>query len=124
MGTSAPSSLSQSGHAGWRANVARPTKGKSIRSGVLRLVLSVIIAISFLPPTVEAWLRSSDCLSGSADLVGDSFMLVGAADRWEGRHPAEKLCDVATRARRLGHRAGPAREHDEIEVDGAELVAE
>src|ERR1700682_3157138 len=59
MATSAPSSLSQSGHAGWRANVARPTKGKSIRSGVLRLVLSVVIAISF-PPTAETVLRWPD----------------------------------------------------------------
>src|SRR5712664_2161853 len=61
MATSAPLSLSQSGHAGWRANVARPTKGKSIRSAVLRLVLSVVIAMSF-PPTADTPLRRPDGL--------------------------------------------------------------
>jgi hypothetical protein len=61
MATSALSSLSQSGHAGWRVNVARPTKGKSIRSSVLRLVLSVVIAMSF-PPTAENGLRWPDSL--------------------------------------------------------------
>src|SRR6266436_7192085 len=61
MATSAPSSLSQSVHAGWLANVARPTKGKSIRSGVLRLVLSVFIAMSFLA-TAETLRQRPDWL--------------------------------------------------------------
>src|SRR3984893_13850608 len=63
MATSAPSSLSQSVHAGWLANVARPTKGKSIRSSVLRLVLSVLvfIAMSFLA-TAETLRQRPDWL--------------------------------------------------------------
>src|SRR5438309_11628232 len=64
---------------------------------------------------------SVDC---STDLAGYSLLLVGAADRGEGRYLIEKPCDAATRARRLDHRARPVRQHDQIEVDGAELVAE
>src|SRR6266446_8550933 len=51
----------------------------------------------------------------SADLVGDSLLLVGAADRGEGRHLVEKRCDVGARTRRADHRARPAREHDQME---------
>src|SRR5258705_625971 len=48
-------------HAGWQANVARPTKGTSLRSGVLRLVLSVVIAMSF-PQAAETHRRRPDGL--------------------------------------------------------------
>jgi len=48
MATSAPSSLFQSGQAGWRAKVVSPTNGKSILSGVLRLGLSVVIGMSLV----------------------------------------------------------------------------
>jgi hypothetical protein len=37
----------------------------------------------------------------SADLVGDSFLHAGAADRREGRHPVEESGDVGTGMRRL-----------------------
>jgi hypothetical protein len=52
----APSSLSQSRRAGWRAKLPGPTKGKSIRSGVLRLVVSDVIA-PFFPLIAEVDLR-------------------------------------------------------------------
>src|ERR1700682_3645216 len=65
--TSVPSSLSQSGHAGWRANVARPTKGMSIRSAVAAGVIGCHCNV--LPLTGETHPR----LDGdrSADLVGE-----------------------------------------------------
>jgi hypothetical protein len=51
----------QSGPAGRCANVAVPTKGRSIQSGVLRLVLSVVTA-TCLPPTAEICLERPDSL--------------------------------------------------------------
>src|ERR1700722_20164880 len=60
----------------------------------------------------------------SADIVGNSFTLVGAPDCGKRRYLVEKLCDAGARTRRPGHRASPAREHDQIEIGGAKLVAE
>src|SRR3982074_2085837 len=75
------------------------------------------------PDRADPW-PTAGLVDRSADRVGDAFLLVGTADRGEGRHPVEELCDVRTRTRRSGHRARPAREHDQIEIDGAEPVVE
>src|SRR3954469_13060751 len=80
------------------------------------------MAMSF-PPAADSS-ATAGLVVRSADLVGDSFTLVGAVDRGEGRYPVEELCDAVARTRRLAHRAAPAREHDQIEIDGAESVAE
>ena len=58
----------------------------------------------------------------SADIVGNAFTLAGAADRGKRRDLVEKLCNVGARTRQPGHRARPAREHDQIEIGGAELI--
>jgi hypothetical protein len=55
----------------------------------------------------------------SADLAGDAFLFVSAADRGKRRHPVEKPCDPGSQTRRPGDWPTPAREHDQIEVDGA-----
>jgi hypothetical protein len=57
--TSAPSSLSQSVQAGWPAKVAMPTKGRSIRSGMFRLIGCVFISISSLGKSETPFDRSS-----------------------------------------------------------------
>ena len=74
------------------------------------------------PSTAENYLRRS--VDRSADLVGDAFARVRAPYRRKSRYLVEEFRDVGARAGRLGHRTCPAREHDEIQVDGAELVAE
>src|SRR6202012_4246272 len=114
--TSAPSSLSQSAQAGWRAEGPCPTKGISMRSGVLRVGKTVVMV--FAP--------SGDVVRGlgSADLLGDAFGRVGALDRRAGDHGVEQLGDMRARARRGGHRARPAGEHGEVEIGGADLRAE
>jgi hypothetical protein len=98
-------------------NVAGP-KGKSIRSSVLRRHCHVLSA--------DGGDSVSDRLDvdRSADLVGDAFARIRAPYRRKRRYLVEELCDIGTRARRLGHRARPAREHHEVEVGGAESVAE
>src|SRR5690348_16984421 len=67
---------------------------------------------------------TAEMVDRSTDLVGDAFALVRASYRRKSRYLVEELRDVRTRAWRLGHRSRPAREHDEIEVDGTELIAE
>src|SRR5258708_14229333 len=101
----------------------------STDEGRFRLVGCVAVGVSgchrnVLPTDRGDSSPTAGLVERSADLVGDAFALVGAADRLERRHLVEELRDVGTRARRLGHRAGPAREHDEIEIDGAEPVAQ
>src|ERR1700726_4747471 len=121
MATSAPSSLSQSGQAGWRAKVVSPTKGKSIRSGELRLVVIGNIlgddgGGTFPPPSL--------CRIGSADFVGNAFAFIRAPYRRKRRNLIEQLGDAGARTWRLAHRASPARKHHQIKVDGTQLVAE
>jgi hypothetical protein len=44
---------------------------------------------------------ATELVDRSADLVGDSVLYAGAADRAEGRHAVKKLCDVGAGTRRL-----------------------
>src|SRR6202012_5326156 len=61
----------------------------------------------------------------SANIVGNASTLVGAVDCGKCCCRVEKLRDAGARTRRPGgHRASPARQHDRIEIAGAELVAE
>src|SRR3979490_603769 len=75
-------------------------------------------------PAAETCLRRRLVVDRSADLVGDTFALVGAADGAEGRPAVGEPCDLWKRARVASHGARPACEHDQIEIDGAEPVAE
>src|ERR1700688_2445195 len=85
MATSAPSSLFQSGHAGWRAKVESPTNGRSIRSGVLRLVLSGVIGMSFFEGA--SLICCPGNLQGSRDRkkCNNLIKMIGAGDDFSDR---------------------------------------
>jgi hypothetical protein len=76
------------------------------------------------PPPAETQSPTARIVDGSADLVGDAFTRIRAPYGGKRRYLVEKLCDIRTRAWRFGHRARPAQEHHEVEVGGAELIAE
>jgi hypothetical protein len=88
------------------------TNAESIRRWVWRLVLGVLIAMSFASADSSP---TAGLVDGSAEIVSNSFLLVGAAEPSGGRHPVEKLCDIGTGTRRPCHRASPAREYDRID---------
>src|ERR1700686_550510 len=83
----------------------------------------MIFPIAF-PKAGETRLPGWSMLTGSADIVGDAFVLVSTPYRRKRRHLIEQLRDVGARARWGAHRARPTCEHDRIEVDRTELVAE